>query len=106
MNNNVVYRSGTGHVVYQPNAEIEMYLPAMEQQSPALPNGETLLVIPASRPVFSTLREAWEWHRKIYEEAIQRQHDQVEQNSQQVLQAFAKQLGEDVKPPRKLKLQA
>lgn len=106
-NNSVVYRSnGLPHVVYQPNVEIELYLPAMEQQSPGLPQGQTLLVIPATRPTFETLKEAWEWHLETYKESVQRQHAQVDQSSQHVLDAFRKELGEDVRPIRKMRLQA
>ena len=106
-NNSVVYRAnGIAHVVYQPNAEVEMYLPAMEQQSAALPNGQTLLVIPATRPTFETLKEAWEWHLETYKEVVQHQHMQVDQSSLQVLEAFRKELGEDIRSIRKMRLQA
>lgn len=97
--NSVVYRNEAAtHAVYQPNAEVELYIPVMVQLSPGLPNGANeLLVIPATRPTFETLREAWEWHLETYKEAVQRQHMQVDQSSLAVLEAFRRQLGEDVR---------
>lgn len=100
MNNGVVYRNeASGHAVYQPNAEIELYIPVVLQVSPGLPNGANeLLVVPASRPTFDTLREAWEWHLEVYKESVSRQHMQVDQSSLGVLEGFRRQLGEDVRP--------
>lgn len=94
--NDVVYRTqGTMHVVWQPNAEIEMYIPAMVQLTPTLPNGENeLIVIPVSRLTFGTLRDAWEWHRDIYKESIERQHRQIDHSTSQALDALNQQLGE------------
>lgn len=100
MNDAVVYRAaGIAQVVYQPSAQQELYIPAIAQLPG--PGQKEVLLIPASRPSFTTIKEAWEWHLDAAREAFQIQHMQIDQQSITTLDMLERQVGPAVVPVKR-----